>query len=103
MEMRRRFILLFVIFLILVIASGCSKKEQTPASEKTKKEAAQKWTIGMSQCNLGEPWRVQMNQDIKNEAEKHPEIRVVYKDAQNDSLRSRTITGIPFSYAAATG
>ena len=48
-----------------------------------------KWVIGMSQCNLGEPWRVQMNQDIKNEAELHPEIRVIYKDAQNDSLKQR--------------
>ncbi len=24
-----------------------------------------KWIVGMSQCNLGEPWRVQMNADIK--------------------------------------
>lgn len=88
--MRRQFILLFVIFLVLVISSGCSKKEQTSVSEEAKKETAQKWTIGMSQCNLGEPWRVQMNQDIKNEAEKYPEIRTVYKDAQNDSLKQRS-------------
>ena len=46
-----------------------------------------RWTIGMSQCNLGEPWRVQMNADIKKAAEAHPEIRVVFKDAQNDALR----------------
>ena len=46
-----------------------------------------RWTIGMSQCNLGEPWRVQMNADIKKAAEGHPEITVVYKDAQNDNLR----------------
>lgn len=45
------------------------------------------WTIGMSQCNLGEPWRVQMNADLKKAAEAHPEIRVMYKDAQNDNLR----------------
>jgi ribose transport system substrate-binding protein len=45
------------------------------------------WTIGMSQCNLGEPWRVQMNADIKKAAEGHPEISVMYKDAQNDNLR----------------
>jgi ribose transport system substrate-binding protein len=45
------------------------------------------WTIGMSQCNLGEPWRVQMNADIKTAAAAHPEIRVIYKDAQNDALR----------------
>jgi ribose transport system substrate-binding protein len=46
-----------------------------------------RWTIGMSQCNLGEPWRVQMNADIKKAAERHPEISVVFKDAQNDNLR----------------
>ncbi len=48
-----------------------------------------KWTVGMSQCNLGEPWRVQMNADIKRAAEQHPELRIIYKDAQNDNLRQR--------------
>lgn len=47
----------------------------------------QQWSVGMSQCNLGEPWRVQMNADIKNTAERYPNIRVIYKDAQNDNLR----------------
>ncbi len=46
-----------------------------------------RWTIGMSQCNLGEPWRVQMNADIRRAAEAHPEITVIFKDAQNDNLR----------------
>jgi len=53
------------------------------------KEAKTSWTIGMSQCNLGEPWRVQMNADIKAEADKHPEIKMVFKDAQNDVLTQR--------------
>jgi ribose transport system substrate-binding protein len=48
-----------------------------------------RWTVGMSQCNLGEPWRVQMNADIRKAAEDHPEIEVVFKDAQNDNLRQR--------------
>jgi ribose transport system substrate-binding protein len=43
----------------------------------------------MSQCNLGEPWRVQMNEDIKKAAEKNPAIKVIYKDAQNESLTQR--------------
>ena len=51
--------------------------------------SAPKYIIGMSQCNLGEPWRVQMNADIKAEAAKHPEIQVIYKDAQNDVLQQR--------------
>jgi ribose transport system substrate-binding protein len=48
---------------------------------------APRWTIGMSQCNLGEPWRVQMNADVRKAAEAHPDIKVVFKDAQNDTLR----------------
>jgi ribose transport system substrate-binding protein len=48
---------------------------------------APKYTIGMSQCNLGEPWRVQMNADLKKAADAHREIRMVFKDAQNDNLR----------------
>jgi ribose transport system substrate-binding protein len=37
----------------------------------------------MSQCNLGEPWRVQMNNDIKAAAAKYQaELKVIYKDAQ---------------------
>ncbi len=51
--------------------------------------AAPKYVIGMSQCNLGEPWRVQMNADVKAEADKHPEIKMVFKDAQNDVLTQR--------------
>jgi len=51
--------------------------------------ADKKFVIGMSQCNLGEPWRVQMNADVKKAAEKHPNIQVVYKDAQNDTLKQR--------------
>lgn len=48
------------------------------------------YTIGMSQCNLGEPWRVQMDADIRAAALKHDNIRMVFKDAQNDTLRQRS-------------
>ena len=47
------------------------------------------FTIGMSQCNLGEPWRVQMNADLAAAAGKHPNIKLVFKDAQNDTLKQR--------------
>jgi ribose transport system substrate-binding protein len=48
------------------------------------------WVVGMSQCNLGEPWRVQMNADVRRAGAEHDNIRVEFKDAQNDSLRQRT-------------
>jgi ribose transport system substrate-binding protein len=47
------------------------------------------WRIGMSQCNLGEPWRVQMNADVKAAAAEHDNLEVVFVDAQNDSLAQR--------------
>ena len=60
---------------------GCEKQEGT------QQPSHPKYTIGMSQCNLGEPWRVQMNADIRAAAKRHPEIKMVFKDAQNDALR----------------
>jgi ribose transport system substrate-binding protein len=83
--MKKLTLIFTVFFLTLAMTlTGCSKKEQ-PAAEQSKA----KWTIGMSQCNLGEPWRVQMNADVKNAADTHPEIKVIYKDAQNDTLRQQ--------------
>lgn len=60
-----------------LMLSGCNKGEHA------------KYTIGMSQCNLGEPWRMEMNAQIKAAADKHPDIKVIFKDAQNDTLKQR--------------
>ena len=86
----KKFPLLVMVFIWLLIYSSCGNKQEGPPSESALARTEQpKWTVGMSQCNLGEPWRVQMNLDIKNAAEAHPEIRVSFKDAQNDSLKQR--------------
>jgi ribose transport system substrate-binding protein len=69
-----------------LIAGGCGKPAPKPAGAQAAKSA---WKIGMSQCNLGEPWRVQMNADIKKAADAHPELTVIFKDAQNDALTQR--------------
>ena len=71
--------LLAIVALIAVLA-GCGQKEVASTGSKA---PAKQFTIGMSQCNLGEPWRVQMNADIKAAAAKHPEIKMIWKDAQN--------------------
>jgi len=85
-----------------VVAScvvGCEKSDSTTPSAEPASTAGEKatsggekesFTIGMSQCNLGEPWRVQMNADIKKAANSHPELAVIYQDAQNDTLRQRS-------------
>jgi ribose transport system substrate-binding protein len=77
--------------LAATLINGCSKTDSGPAGRNPQTQAgARTITIGMSQCNLGEPWRVQMNADIRNAAEKHPELKVVFKDAQNDTLKQRS-------------
>jgi ribose transport system substrate-binding protein len=79
--------------IILITTNRCKKQAEKPSAETQISEEAEttapQWTIGMSQCNLGEPWRVQMNLDVKNAADEHPELRVIFKDAQNDSLKQR--------------
>jgi len=71
--------LIFLLPAALVCLSGCAKKAAPTAGA----TAGKKFVIGMSQCNLGEPWRVQMNADIKAAAAEHPELTMLYKDAQN--------------------
>ena len=56
-----------------LVSSGCGKE----AAETPQTKGAKEYTVGMSQCNLGEPWRAQMNADIKAAAEKQPGLRVI--------------------------
>lgn len=43
-----------------------------------------KFVIGVSEANLYEPWRMSMNEEIKDEAKKHNELSMIYKDAASD-------------------
>ncbi|NLF56600.1 MAG: substrate-binding domain-containing protein [Candidatus Hydrogenedens sp.] len=67
---------------------GCSGEKAAPKDGQTAAATPQKKdvrVVRMSQCNLGEPWRVQMNKDIETAAKAHADIRMVFKDAQNDT------------------
>ncbi len=77
--------------------TGCNRAPETPGPQDATTgtspgttPGSRTYTLGMSQCNLGEPWRVQMNADVKAAADKRPELKVVYKDAQNDTLKQRS-------------
>ncbi|NPV46662.1 MAG: substrate-binding domain-containing protein [Armatimonadetes bacterium] len=90
----KRVVAVTMVLAALVSLLGCSPRAKTedvasggplPDTGTGEPGASPKdsFTIGMSQCNLGEPWRVQMNEDIKRAAAEHPELQVVFKDAQN--------------------
>jgi ribose transport system substrate-binding protein len=72
---------------VILFFAGCGKPAQPAASNSSPSQ--KQFVIGMSQCNLGEPWRVQMNADIAVSAAKHAELKVIFKDAQNDTLQQR--------------
>lgn len=80
--------------LAVVCFTGCNKSDSSTSGGNSPganpPAATKQFTIGMSQCNLGEPWRVQMNADIAAAAAKHPELKVIFKDAQNDTLSQRS-------------
>ncbi len=74
----------------MLIVGGCTPSEEGGGSAPSGAGASgDVFKIGMSQCNRGEPWRVQMDADIKAAAAKHANVEVVFKDAQNDELKQR--------------
>ncbi len=85
----------FVAACVGIVLAGCNNNNSAPASPGQNgkaaptadagTKAAKTYTIGMSQSNLGEPWRMQMKTDLAEAAAKHPEITMVWKDAQNNS------------------
>jgi len=78
---------------LVLFAAGCSSDpSRGPGPQASSPDGAPAKTvyrIGMSQCNLGEPWRVQMNADVRTAAAKHDDLDVIFKDAQNDTLKQR--------------
>lgn len=80
---RRRFaglLAVFTLLLSLVTACGASEEPTGPTQDI-------RYLIGMSQANLTEPWRVKMNEEIKIEAARRPDVRVIFSDAGQDSQK----------------
>ena len=48
---------------------------------------AYQYVIGVSIANLTEPWRINMSEEIRVEAARYPNLRVVFMDAADSSTR----------------
>ena len=75
---------IFAIFFLCLLASLTLY-----GSEKYYNDDGIKYLIGVSEANLSEPWRVQTKEDIKNEAYKYGNTKVIFTDAGNSSLKQK--------------
>ncbi len=73
-----------------LLAFGCDGGDDAADAAGANGNGGKTFTIGMSQANLAEPYRAQMNADIAEAAKEHPNIQIIFKDAQKDSLKQRT-------------
>jgi len=72
------------VFIVLILGvvtglffSACAKKAKTQRP----------YVVGFSQCNSAEPWREAMNQEMQNEAARHPEIKLIIADGMQDNSK----------------
>jgi simple sugar transport system substrate-binding protein len=75
---RRAAIALAAAALSLALLSACAKEPRIPAVP---------FLVGFSQANLTEPWRIAMTEEIKTEAARYPDMRVIYADAADSTSR----------------
>lgn len=72
--MKKLLAILMLLVLAATLCTGLAEEEKT-------------YVIGMSQCNLGEPWRVAMNDQIAAAAAEYPMFEVIYSDAAQDNSK----------------
>jgi ribose transport system substrate-binding protein len=80
-------VLLLLMAMALAACGGTSENTSGSSNNGDEGDEKKEFLIGMSQANLGEPWRVAMNDQIKAAADEHPELKVVFADAAQDNSK----------------
>jgi ribose transport system substrate-binding protein len=88
----RKWLFTVMVLILSISLAACSSSNETSSGTKSTKggdkgSSKKTFLIGMSQANLGEPWRVAMNDQIKAAADQHPELKVVFADAAQDNSK----------------
>ncbi|MFP5111535.1 substrate-binding domain-containing protein [Bacillaceae bacterium C204] len=88
-DVKKWLFLSFALLLSLMLAACSDSSENTSSTANSGSggEEKKEFLIGMSQANLGEPWRVAMNDQIQAAADEHPELKVVFADAAQDNSK----------------
>lgn len=74
-----------------LLVAGCGPREDTggggTSSGGGPSSGGDKFLVGMSQANKGEPWRQAMNDQIAAAAKAHPNLEVVFADAAQNNAK----------------
>jgi galactofuranose transport system substrate-binding protein len=46
-----------------------------------------RYLVGFSQANLTEPWRIEMTEEVRAEAARYPDMKIIYSDAADSTSR----------------
>ncbi|MDE3212596.1 MAG: hypothetical protein KGM98_05120, partial [Bacteroidota bacterium] len=65
---------IWLVILLAIMDMSCNSIDQTT-----------RYTIGFSQCTMVNLWRQTMLESMKRELAFHPEIRLIFKDANGNS------------------
>ena len=77
---KTRYTIIIFLIMLQLLLTGCQRE----IGQKVNQDQVT-FVIGVSQANLLEPWRVIMNEEIKEEALKHKDVRIVVTDAAQNS------------------
>jgi ribose transport system substrate-binding protein len=67
--------------------AAATATSEEPAATTEGAAAGEKFLIGMSQANKGEPWRQAMNDQLAAAAAQYPELEVVFADAAQNNTK----------------
>ncbi|HWR24561.1 MAG TPA: substrate-binding domain-containing protein [Feifaniaceae bacterium] len=79
MKILRYTAIALVALLAAALFPGCAGTQETLSEVE--------YVIGVSQANMREPWRLVLTREIQEEAKKHPNVRLVFTDATQDSKK----------------
>jgi len=77
-------------FIVILAAGTFACKGKEPAPEEVRNPsipAAKRWVVGFSQCTFEDPWRINMNKQMEEEAAKHPEVKLIIANGENKNAK----------------
>ena len=78
MAVRVRWVTAIAVLFVATFFASCSQNARG---------SGMRYLVGFSQANLTEPWRIEMTEEVKAEAARDPDMKIIYTDAADSTSR----------------